>query len=285
MSDIVNIPENVLSALDSFFSDGRCPHAVLIDGGGELQRAELSRLTAKMIVCSNQERTPCGACEGCRKADEKIHPDIITVTKPEDKKSFVKADVKKMVADAYLTPNESERKVYIISELQNMSEECQNLLLKILEEPPRYTAFVLTSQNANTVIGTVLSRVVRLRLGKTEDAEYTEKATEIASALAQAVSSPYEFEKVKATAMLEGNKALTVEVLELFIGVLRDAIALKSGGEALLLSMKSHSLSLSEKKSLKNLLDMYDSVSGIYQSLENNPNYTLLNAVLCARLG
>ena len=85
--------------------------------------------------------------------------------------------------------------------------------------------------------------------------------------------------------MLEGNKALTVEVLELFIGVLRDAIALKSGGEALLLSMKSHSLSLSEKKSLKNLLDMYDSVSGIYQSLENNPNYTLLNAVLCARLG
>lgn len=285
MGDSVNIPEGVLSVLDSFFSDGRCPHAVLIDGGGELQRAELSRLTAKMIVCSNQERTPCGACESCRKADENIHPDIITITKPDDKKSFVKADVKKMVADAYLTPNEAERKVYIVSEIQNMNEESQNLLLKILEEPPHYTAFVLTSQNANAVIGTVLSRVVRLRLGNAELAEYSEKAIEIVKALTNAVSSPYEYEKVKATAMLEGNKALTVEVLSLFISVLRDAIALKSGGKALISILEADSAALSGKKALKNLLDMYDSVSGIYQSLENNPNYTLLNAVLCARLG
>lgn len=280
----MNIPESVLSVLDSFFNDGRCPHALLIDGGGELQRTQLSRLAAKMMVCSHKERTPCGACENCRKAEENIHPDIITVTKPEDKKSFVKADVKKVVADAYLTPNEADKKVYILSEIHNMNEESQNLLLKILEEPPRYTAFVLTSQNANAVIGTVLSRVVRLRLGKTEDAEYSDKAIEVVRALAGAVSSPYEFEKIKATASLEGNKALTAEVLSLFIGVLRDAIALKSGGEALISVLQADSMALSEKKTLKTLLDMYDSVSGIYQSLENNPNYTLLNAVLCARL-
>lgn len=285
MSNIVNIPESALSALDSFFTDGRCPHAVLIDGAGELQRAELARLTSKMIVCSNKERTPCGACENCRKADESIHPDIITVKKPDDKKFFVKADVKKVVGDAYLTPNEADKKVYILSEIQNMNEESQNLLLKILEEPPAYTAFVLTSQNANAVIGTVLSRVVRLRLGKTEDAEYSEKAIEAVKALSAAVSSPYEFEKVKATAVLEGNKALTAEVLSLFIGVLRDAIALKSQGAPLIEGMVAESKALSEKHTLKKLLDMYDSVSGIYQSLENNPNYTLLNAVLCARLG
>ncbi len=284
MSGIAKIPESVLSVLDSFFTDGRCPHALLIDGGGELQRTELSRLAAKMMVCSNKERTPCGACENCRKADENIHPDIITVTKPEDKKSFVKADVKKVVADAYLTPNEADKKVYILSEIHNMNEESQNLLLKILEEPPRYTAFVLTSQNANAVIGTVLSRVVRLRLGKTEDAEYSEKAIEVVKALAGAVSSPYEFEKIKATAPLEGNKSLAAEVLSLFIGVLRDAVALKSGGEAMISDLKADSTALSEKKNLKALLDMYDSVSAIYQSLENNPNYTLLNAVLCARL-
>ena len=144
---------------------------------------------------------------------------------------------------------------------------------------------MLTSQNANAVIGTVLSRVVRLRLGKTESAEYSERAVETVKALSGAVCSPYEYEKVRATGMLEGNKALTVEVLELLIGVLRDSIALKSGGEALILSTKAEALALSEKKSLKNLLDMYDNVSDIYQSLENNPNYTLLNAVLCARLG
>lgn len=155
-----NFSQEILTALDSFFADGRCPHAMLIDGGGEKQRTELARLAAKMIVCSNQDITPCGACENCRKADENIHPDIITVTKPDDRKFFVKNDVKKVVADAYLTPNDSLKKVYILSEVQQMNEECQNLLLKILEEPPHYTAFILTSQTANAVIGTVLSRVV-----------------------------------------------------------------------------------------------------------------------------
>lgn len=279
-----NFSQEILTALDSFFADGRCPHAMLIDGGGEKQRTELARLAAKMIVCSNQDITPCGACENCRKADENIHPDIITVTKPDDRKFFVKNDVKKVVADAYLTPNDSLKKVYILSEVQQMNEECQNLLLKILEEPPHYTAFILTSQTANAVIGTVLSRVVRLRLGKAEDVQYSEKAVDVVTKLASAVSSPYEYDKIQATAPLDGNKKLTVEVLELFIAVLRDAVSLKSGGKILLDEFKNQSTELADKSSLKKLLDMYGEVCGLYRSLDNNPNYTLLSAVLCARL-
>ena len=279
-----NFSQEILTALDSFFAEGRCPHAMLIDGGGEKQRTELSRLAAKMIVCSNQDITPCGACENCRKADENIHPDIITVTKPDDRKFFVKNDVKKVVADAYLTPNDSLKKVYILSEVQQMNEECQNLLLKILEEPPHYTAFILTSQTANAVIGTVLSRVVRLRLGKAEDVQYSEKAVDVVTKLASAVSSPYEYDKIQATAPLDGNKKLTVEVLELFIAVLRDAVSLKSGGKILLDEFKNQSTELADKSSLKKLLDMYGEVCGLYRSLDNNPNYTLLSAVLCARL-
>ena len=279
-----NFLQEILTALDSFFAEGRCPHAMLIDGGGEKQRTELARLAAKMIVCSNQDITPCGACENCRKADENIHPDIITVTKPDDRKFFVKNDVKKVVADAYLTPNDSLKKVYILSEVQQMNEECQNLLLKILEEPPHYTAFILTSQTANAVIGTVLSRVVRLRLGKEEDVQYSEKAVDVVTKLASAVSSPYEYDKIQATAPLDGNKKLTVEVLELFIAVLRDAVSLKSGGKILLDEFKNQSTELADKSSLKKLLDMYGEICGLYRSLDNNPNYTLLSAVLCARL-
>lgn len=280
----IEFSENILSSLDKLFSDGRSPHAVLIDGGGEEQRTALARLTAKMIVCQNQERTPCGACESCRKADENIHPDIIMVQKRDDKKSFVKDDVKKVVADAYLTPNEAVKKVYILSEMQNMNDECQNLLLKILEEPPRYTAFVLTSQTANAIIGTVISRVVRIRLGKNARTEYSEKACDVVGKLSSAVSSPYEYDKIKATAPLDGNKKLTEEVLRLFAAVLRDAIALKSGGKIAEEEFSVHSTGLSQKCTLRKLLDMYDVVNGIYRSLDNNPNYTLLSAVLCARL-
>lgn len=277
-------PENILKNLDSFFADGRCPHALLIDGGSEEQRTALAHLASRMIVCENKDRTPCGECEHCRKAKGYIHPDIITVKKPDDKKHFVKDDIKKMVSDAYLTPNEADTKVFIIKEMQQMTEESQNLLLKILEEPPRYTAFVLTSQNSNAVIGTVISRVVRLRMGKTVEAEYSEKAIDIVNKFIDAVLSPYEYNRIEATAAMDGNKALTWEVLEALVGVLRDAIALKTNGKILLEIFKTKTEKLSDNITLEKLLKMYDIVEGLLKSLENNPNYTLLSTVLCAKI-
>ncbi len=280
----ISFSENVLKTLDSFFADGRRPHALLIDGASAVERQALAFLSAKMMVCENKDRTPCGECEHCRKAKENTHPDIITVSKPDDKKHFVKDDVKKMVADAYLTPNEADVKVFIINEMQLMTEESQNLLLKILEEPPRYTAFILTTDNSNAVIGTVLSRVVRLRMGKTSAVEYSEKAFAVAEKFVDAVLSPYEYNRIEATAALDGNKALTAEVLSLLVSVLRDAIALKSGGKVLLDNFKTHTQKISEGMALEKLLKMYDTVVGLLRSLDNNPNYTLLSTVLCASI-
>lgn len=276
--------ENILKTLDSFFVDGRRPHALLIDGASQEQRRNLALLAARMMVCENNGRTPCGECEHCRKAKENIHPDIIAIKKPDDKKHFVKDDVKKMVADAYLTPNEADVKVFVVEELQQMTEESQNLLLKILEEPPRYTAFVLTSETSNAVIGTVLSRVVRLRMGKNIATEYSEKATSIVNNLVDAVLSPYEYDRIEATAQMDGNKALTAEVLDLFIGVIRDAIVLKTNGKVLLDAFENKSRKLSGSLTLEKLLKMYETVDGLLKSLENNPNYTLLSAVLCAKI-
>ena len=276
--------ENVLKTLDSFFADGRCPHAMLIDGASEDERDALSRLAARMIVCENKAGTPCGECEHCRKAKENIHPDIITIKRPDDKKRFVKDDVKKMVADAYLTPNEAATKVFIIKEMQQMTEESQNLLLKILEEPPRYTAFVLTSENSNAVIGTVLSRVVRLRMGKSVAAEYSDKAIGVVKNFIDAILSPYEYNRIEATAPLDGNKSLTEEVLNLLIGVLRDAIALRSGGSALLEILAADAERLSNSLTLDKMLKMYEVAVELLKSLANNPNYTLLSAVLCAKI-
>jgi len=279
-----NFSENILKTLDSFFSEGRRPHAVLIDGASQEERMSLAHLTARMMVCENKDRTPCGECEHCRKAKENIHPDIITISKPDDKKHFVKDDVKKMVADAYLTPNEADTKVFIIKDMQLMTEESQNLLLKILEEPPVYTAFILTSQTSNTVIGTVLSRVVRLRMGKNSAEEYSQKAKDVVLNLAEAILTPYEYDRIEATAPIDGNKELAAEMLELFAAVLRDAIALKSGGKILILDFKFKSEKFSERFSLQKLLEMYETTDNLLRSLENNPNYTLLSAIFCARL-
>lgn len=269
-------------AIANMFTNGKKPHAVLIDGGTAEEREELSRFVASLMVCEADDK-PCGACEHCRKINEKIHPDVISVKKPDDRKSFAKNDVKQMVADAFITPNEAKTKVYIVTEMQLMSEECQNVLLKILEEPPVYTAFILTSQTVSAVIGTVLSRVVRLRLGSGGE-DFGEKAVETAKKIALSVGSPYEFDKIAATASLDGNKQLTAEVLRALQYLFRDAYARKNGGAALYEEFFAESQKLSETVSLGRLLDLYDTVCAFSRSLENNPNYTLLSAALSSKL-
>ena len=53
MMNKFSFSENILKTLDSFFADGRKPHAILIDGGGVEEREVLASLTAKMLVCES----------------------------------------------------------------------------------------------------------------------------------------------------------------------------------------------------------------------------------------
>lgn len=270
--------------VDVLFRSGRRPHAVLIDGGSEEERTSAARVAAKNIVCTGEGEFSCSQCSSCRKADADVHPDIITVEKSADRKFFQKEALKGVVEGAYLTPNEADTKVYIIKELGFMTEECQNVLLKILEEPPSYTAFVLTAQSANSVIKTVLSRVTRIKLRGDFSGEYSEKATETVRKTLDALLSRFEFDIVSALSPLDGDKALTAEVLSLLTESLGDCVAQKFGREPALSFLKNEEEKLCRAASTERLLKMYDGVSGLLKLCDSYPNYTLLSAALSVRL-
>ena len=131
---------------------------------------------AKALVCSAPAGgSPCGVCENCRKAEKGIHPDILTVTRPADDKGKPKREItvdqiREIVADAVILPNEADRKVYLIRDAGTMNTAAQNALLKILEEPPYFVAFILVADNAGTLLETVRSRCVIRYLNGEEDA-------------------------------------------------------------------------------------------------------------------
>ncbi|MBR2875553.1 MAG: hypothetical protein IKC01_00270 [Clostridia bacterium] len=286
MLGIDNLNEQMKNELQKTISGGRRPHAVLIDGGTENEREEMAYLLAKVYVCNDDSSNePCNSCSSCRKTDERIHPDIIKVTKPDDKKYFKKDDLKKVVEEAYQTPNEAKVRVFILSEMQLMKIESQNVLLKILEEPPAYTAFILTSETANSVIGTVLSRVSRFRIGeKNGELGFDEKAVEIVRKTSEAMLSNYEFDVISATAALDGNKQLTVNVLNLLALFFRDAVAVKNGGKPLVSELISETEKISYSFSTEKLLGFYDNMNELIRLTEGYPNYTLLSAQICAKL-
>ena len=158
MAPAVQGEDPVLSRLRA--AAGRLSHALLFTGPGD--RPAAARFAASAFQCTGRNR-PCGVCPACRKVREDIHPDVITVR--DDGHKFISVDVVREVRkDAYIRPNEGARKVYIFPDCALLTEQDQNVLLKLVEEGPPYAAFLFCAENPAAVLQTLRSRCVELKL-------------------------------------------------------------------------------------------------------------------------
>lgn len=146
------------------FSGGEFFHAYLISGPAGSGKRKLASLMAAAIVCSAREGAPCGKCENCRKAFGGLHPDIFTLERPADKKDIAAEQVRAMRRDVFVVPNEAAARVFIIPRAEDLTTVDQNILLKVLEEPPEYAYFLLAAENPGSLLETVRSRCVELPL-------------------------------------------------------------------------------------------------------------------------
>lgn len=138
-------------------------HAYLLCGPAGSGKRTLAGLLSAALVCSaGGEGIPCGRCPGCKKALAGIHPDISPVG--EDGKDITVAQVRALRSDAYIRPNEAQRKVYVLHRAQSMNQSAQNAMLKLLEEGPPYAAFLLLADNPAALLPTVRSRCETLTL-------------------------------------------------------------------------------------------------------------------------
>ena len=144
-------------------------HAYILSGPAGSGKRTLAGLLAAALVCTGGGERPCLSCPGCRKALAGIHPDIVRAG--DDGKDISVAQVRQLRADAYIRPNEADRKVYILEKAQTMNPSAQNAMLKLLEEGPAYAAFLLLTDNAAALLPTVRSRCELLPLSPVTEAE------------------------------------------------------------------------------------------------------------------
>lgn len=150
------------SRLSAALAQGKTGHCYLLTGPAGAGKRTLARLLAAALQCEGREK-PCGLCGPCRKALADIHPDIITVDTP-DRKTVPVERIRALQADAYVRPNEGQRKIYLFPRAQALTESAQNALLKLIEEPPPYGVFLLLSDVPEKLLPTVRSRCQLLRL-------------------------------------------------------------------------------------------------------------------------
>lgn len=153
--------EQLKTDLARSLQTGHISHCYLITGPQGSGKHTLARLLAAAILCQGRDK-PCGVCHPCRKVLEGGHPDFITWEDPDYQKIPVKLIRETFRPDVFIKPNESEHKIYMIS--QELGLEGQNALLTILEEPPAYAVFLLLADNPQKLLPTVRSRCRELKL-------------------------------------------------------------------------------------------------------------------------
>ncbi|MCD7802778.1 MAG: DNA polymerase III subunit [Clostridiales bacterium] len=145
------------------------PHAAILGGPQGSGRHTLATLLAQAMLCQHPEQAPCGECLPCRRVAEGIHPDVIPVsrfqTKEEQAKDLSVGTIRLLRADAYVRPNQAERKVYLIDRADSMNVSAQNALLKVLEDGPEYAVFFLIAENPMSLLQTIRSRCALYELG------------------------------------------------------------------------------------------------------------------------
>ncbi len=149
-------------AMDTFSSmlkSGRIPHSFLIYGEKGLGKKLLADYLAMSLLCEKGEDKPCGECHSCKMIKKHIHPDVIYPQQSGKLNTYTVEECRHICSDAFVTPNDGNRKIYIFADADNIQLPAQNTLLKIVEEPPDPVYFIFTSESKDAFLPTIISRV------------------------------------------------------------------------------------------------------------------------------
>ncbi len=189
-------------------AQGRLPQVMLVEGPQGVGKQRFALWVAQLLLCQDPGEEPCGLCPPCGRVLGLTHPDLhwmVPIPRPKgspDKAVEEAAEaIAQVMADrranplynlpdgmaghgvasarlllrhSSMTPVEGRWKVFLIGEaerlvVQEASPEAANALLKLLEEPPADSTFLLTSAEPDRLLPTLRSRAVPLRLGRLRD--------------------------------------------------------------------------------------------------------------------
>ena len=195
--------------------EGKIAHARLFCGPEGIGKLPLAIAFARYLSCNNPgEKDACGICPSCVKFNKLAHPDLHFVFPVIKKKSkdtvsddfiaewrellsqtpyfnlniwleemgaenqqaqiYVK-ESDEIIRKLSLKSSQGGYKIMIIWLPEKMNVECSNKLLKLLEEPPSQTIFLLVSEEPDMLLTTIQSRTQRFALYGIEEKYITER--------------------------------------------------------------------------------------------------------------
>jgi DNA polymerase-3 subunit delta' len=142
----------------------KLPHALLLSGPAGLGKNAFAMELARTLLCAQPSPTgeACGACKNCYLFAAGTHPDLFMIAPLEEGKAILIDQIRSLGEFLALRPHTAMRKVVVLAPAEVMNLHASNSLLKLLEEPPSGSHFILVCKQAARLAPTILSRCVRV---------------------------------------------------------------------------------------------------------------------------
>jgi DNA polymerase-3 subunit delta' len=190
---------------------------LLFTGPDGVGKRTLALMMAKAMVCERGPADFCDQCARCHKADQIFATEREDLARRRESKDSARRveglvyfdlqliepltkfilteQIRQLRSIAYTRPFEFPRRIFILDEAQAIHWQAVDLLLKVLEEPPETTSFILICPNAFELRSTIRSRCLRIAFQPVDQAHIHDllarerKLTEPQKALAARVAA------------------------------------------------------------------------------------------------
>lgn len=154
------------------------PHALLLRGRAGIGKHDFAMSVSKSLLCAapNPDKIACGACQSCVWFTEGGHPDFKFISpeeadageesltsapkkKTSKKSQIAVAQIRQLIDYLNLSSHQvNNRRIVMISPAEMLNSASANALLKMLEEPPVNTLFLLVTSQPQRLLATIISR-------------------------------------------------------------------------------------------------------------------------------
>ena len=172
--------QHVSEALEAAIQTGRVGHAYLFTGARGVGKTSAARILAKALDCvEGPTITPCNQCDICLGVNSGEDVDVLEIDGASNRGID---EIRELRSNVNIRPSRARLKIYIIDEVQQLTRDAFNALLKTLEEPPEHVKFIFCTTEPSKIPITVLSRCQRFDFAGIETVAIRARLAEIAEA-------------------------------------------------------------------------------------------------------
>ena len=240
LDEYKNFDNIVYSQLKGAIKKG-LSHAYLFNTNENVYAEKMIISFIKSILCKDHKSIEESKnCNICKKIDDENHMDLKKIY--PDGLWIKKEQLEELQKDFSKTPVESDKKVYIIYEVEKLNKSAANSLLKFLEEPEEGIIAILITNNINLVMDTIVSRCQLINFKKNSVEEYI-------SSLKEEENNTIN-KRMFTVFKITTPNSITNESKEFINNVIKFIEKYESDGKKLILTSKNYFIDYVEDKNL-----------------------------------